>query len=225
MDINSKRIHLIAVVAATVLTAYACSTGYIAPGTEQFANIRRLAIVMGEEPDFTLIFHQTKSTAVPSILFGYLGHGIASIHYESMDSELAKIITSAPGLSCRLVYLESFCSILNDSRRFASVDVFNDQISSEKVKRYEAVIRFTISKWGVQLVDEGVVTLRPFTEIEAEMIRSSNNSVIWKERQMFVNKLGHTFEFYVENKMVLQEEIRETIVKVSQRMAQLILNP
>lgn len=222
MDINSKRIHLIAVVAATVLTAYACSTGYIAPSTEQFANIRRLAIVMGEEPDFTLIFHQTKSTAVESIPILY---AIAYIYYESMDSELAKIITPAPGFSCRLVYLESFCSILNDSRRFASVDVFNDQISSEKVKRYEAVIRFTISKWGVQLVDEGVVTLRPFIEIEAEMIRSSNNSVIWKERQMFVNKLGHTFEFYVENKMVLQEEIREATVKVSQRMAQLILNP
>ena len=122
MDINSKRIHLIAVVAATVLTAYACSTGYIAPSTEQFANIRRLAIVMGEEPDFTLIFHQTKSE---SILFL---HAIASIY----DSQLAKIITPAPGFSCRLVYLESFCSILNDSRRFASVNVFNDQISSER---------------------------------------------------------------------------------------------
>lgn len=198
----------------------------IRPTADNLDRLKKLAIVIPTEPDFTVIYHRAKATAAPGALFGLVGAAVASGYNESLDNKKTELIDPyLDKFSCRLIFVESVRKTLNDARRFTAIQVFDKEIKSKDVHQYDAVVTFSIQNWGLRLADRENDKMAAFIELEVKMIQTSDGRVIWDEREVVLGNGRHPFELYQEDKQLVQNDLEETVEEAGFRTANLLIYP
>lgn len=192
----------------------------ILPTVDNIDRIKKLAIFIPNEPDFTVIYDRTKATAAPAVFFGLVGAAVASAHNQSSDNQKAIVI--APHLenfSFRSTFIESLDKTLNNSGRFTEIQVFDKELKSTEAQNYDAIATFRIRNWGLRLANRENNQMSAFIELEIKMIQTRENKILWDEHEVVLGKSQNTFDSYKKDKDMTLNDIKETVEDTGFRMA------
>lgn len=219
----TKREMGLSCVVFSFLIAFVVSCGPVHKQVRLYDNInkvKKLAVVVPSEPEFTVIYERAKATAAPAALFGIIGATVASGYNQSQDNAKAKVLVPEPGgLSYRSIFLESLCKTLKDAGRFDEVKVFDKELDSEDISRHDAVVTFNMKYCGVRMANRETDQLASFIELEIMMIQTHDNQTLWDEHEVALGKGRHSFYSYKGNKELLQNDLKETAESAGFSMA------
>ncbi|HKZ57345.1 MAG TPA: hypothetical protein VJ024_06550 [Thermodesulfovibrionales bacterium] len=195
------------------------------PDHNNLDNVKKLAIVVPAEGEFTVFYERAKATATPAIMFGLIGVAVASAHNKSQDEALAKTIGShLDGFSCRSAFKESLLESLMNSGRFSDIQIFDKKLESGEISKYDAVITFHIPNWGIRIVERGKTELMSsFVEFETEMIEVRSSNIVWKEHDTVIGQSKRTLSSYQNEKESCRKDVQETAEDAGQRIANILI--
>lgn len=197
----------------------------VRPDNNNLGNVKKLAVVMPPEGDFTVFYERAKATATPALMFGLLGAAVASAHNKSQDEELSKaIVPHFAGFSSRSILEDSLRQALIDSGKFSEIQVFEKDLEPGEVSKFDAVLKLQIKGWGLRIVERGQQELMStFIELELKMIRSSTSQIIWDEHETVIGKNKRTLNSYQNEEEACTKDIRETVEDASLRVASILI--
>jgi len=197
----------------------------VRPDGNNLSSVKKLAIVVPAEGEFTVFYERAKATATPALMFGLIGASIASAHNKSEDEQLAKGMSNyLDGFSCRSVFKESLVKSLTESGLFSEIQVFDKEPDTAQLSKYDAVLIFEISNWGIRIVERGQTELMSsFVELEAKMVHSSTSNVIWDEHDTVLGQKKRTLGSYQNDKESCMKDIQEAAEDSGRRMANILI--
>ncbi|MGA3115370.1 MAG: hypothetical protein ABSF90_13180 [Syntrophobacteraceae bacterium] len=182
--------------------------------------IQKLAVVIPQEGEFTVIDERAKATATPAFLFGLTGAIVASAYNQHMDSEKAKAMSGQmTRLSCRSIFIESFQTALSEYNRFTDAVFLDHELKAEDVKSYDAVVSFEILSWGLRVVERSQGDLlKPFLEIHAQLVDAKGNK-LWDETDVLVGHGQSSLANYQYDHELFNKDMEEAIQDAGRKMA------
>lgn len=192
---------------------------------QDLTGIKKIAIFVEQKREFE-VFHWRAKTAygTASALGGFEGDAIAHGIDKGKDEKEAKpMLDSIKDISCSEAFIASLKAI-KDSNQFEKVDIKTGEAPKSE-DGYDAVIGFTINKWGIRLVERDAEKLAGFVELEVKMTKPKEKKPIWDERQVVVGSKKETIDAFTSNGKMLNEEVRAAIAKVGTQMSNTLLYP
>ena len=133
--------RLLAAVVSLTLMACGPIHSTLRPTTTSLTGVRRVAVIVTDDGEFTVIKERAKATATGAALFGIVGAVVSSAANQSMDSgEADKVRPGIAGFSPTPALRDSFVDTLKGSGR-VDVDVIDSERSLPATKEYDAVVR------------------------------------------------------------------------------------
>jgi hypothetical protein len=197
----------------------------VRPDSNNLGNVKKIAIVIPPEGEFTVFYERATATAAPAIMFGLVGAIVASAHNKYSDEALAKTIGNhMDGFSCRSVFKDSLIKSLIDSKRFSEVQVFDKELELGEISKYDGLLTFQIPNWGIRLVERGQnELLAAFVEIEAKMVLGTTSNVIWDEHDTVIGQNKRLLSLYQNEQELCRKDLYETAEDAGQRMANILI--
>jgi hypothetical protein len=113
---------------------------------------------------------------------------------------------------------------LMDSGRFSDIQVFDKELESSEMSKYDAVLTFHIPNWGIRIVERSQSELMSsFVEVDAKMVRISTPNVIWDEHNTVLGQNKRTLNSYQNEKEFCRKDIREAVEDAAQSMANILI--
>ncbi len=191
----------------------------IRPTPAEVGRIQRLAVVIHQEGQFTVIDNRAKATDTAVVLFGLTGALIASAYNQHADSEKAKSFSSQLTLSCKPLFLESFKNSLIEYNRFTDAVFLDQNPKPEEAGNYDAVVSFEILNWGLRVAERSQGDLlKPFMEIHAQLIDSKGKK-LWDEKDVVVGHGRQSLSSYQSDRELFKKDMEEGMQNAGRKMA------
>lgn len=193
----------------------------IRPSAEDMNHIRRLAVLVPAEGEFTVFDERAKATTAPAFMFGLIGAAVASAHNSHLDQEKASALSKdLRGLSCRSKFLDSFMKTLKENGRFTEIKLLSPETASKEATLYDAVATLKIDQWGIRLAERSQGDLmKPFLEIDAKLTLTANQQVLWEEKDVYAGHSAHPYSSYQHEAALLSNDMEEAIEDTGRRVA------
>lgn len=197
----------------------------VRPSSEEMSEVTKLAVVVPAEGSFTVINERAKATVAPVLMFGLVGAVVASAHNNQLDQEKADLLAkNIKELSCRSKFLESFLNTLKENGRFTDVKLLDQESMTEGATDYDAVATLKIDQWGLRLTERSQGDLmKPFVEVNAKLIRTANQQVLWDEQDVFAGRSGQSLSAYQHEADLLGKDMEEAISEAGRRVAMTLI--
>jgi hypothetical protein len=186
--------------------------------------IKKIAIVIEEKrPNFEVLHWRAKTAyGTASLLGGFEGDAIAHGIDKGKDANEASLMN--PGdIKCSAVFKESL-EPLNNSKRFEKVYIASGE-NKKGLSDYDAVLTFTVNRWGLRLVERENEKLAAFVELKAEMVKAGEKKPVWDERQVIVGNNRRTVAEFTADSNMLNSELKDTIKKAGVQMSNALIYP
>ncbi len=188
-------------------------------------SIKKVAVIVEEKrPDFE-VFHWRAKTAygTASLLGGFEGDAIAhGIDKDKDKKEAAPMLDSVKDISCSSLFTESLTP-LKDANQF-TIEM-KSETEEKGLSGYDAVLKFTIKRWGLRLVEREAERLAAFVELTVEMKKANEKKPIWNQRYVVVGSSKETVDVFTADTKMLNEQLQETIKKAGLQMSLAMLYP
>lgn len=193
------------------------------PDAEQLTTIQSLAVVVESDSQFEVIHSRATADAAGAALFGLVGAAIGSSIDKGEDEKRAEQVASAvEDLSCKSLFSKGL-SRLQENKRFQSVRIFTEGWNPDQAADYDAVVMFTIEKWGLRLIDQESNMVSGFLELDMKMQAGPDMKTIWDERHVLTGQGRKHFREYSANPELVKQEMSETLQQAGINMANLII--
>jgi len=185
--------------------------------------ITKIAIVIEQKrPAFEVLHWRAKTAYGISSLGGFAGDAIAHGIDKDKDSNEAALMN--PGdIQCSAIFKESL-EPLNNSKKFEKVYITSGE-NKKELSDYDAVLTFTINRWGLRLVERENEKLSAFVELKAEMVSAKEKKPVWDERQVIVGNKRQTVAEFTADSNMLNSELQDAIKKAGTQMSNALIYP
>jgi hypothetical protein len=199
------------------------------PTTAQMDQVRRLAVVVIPETEFTVIKERRGATAaaMSGMAFGVVGVLVAAGVHSGITTEKDK--AHAAGVSLHVTDLEPQ-RLLTDSliRTLASGDRFSDirvlpQAPVGDAREFDGVLVVKLPAWGLVVVARDPDLMSGFVELGVTM--TSGGSAILEETYTALGRDRHPLEMFKTDAALTRRELTETLRVAGQRLAYELLYP
>lgn len=212
-----------AVSVALLLVLASCGPVHenVKPTADAGAKVKRLAVVIPEEGEFTVYYERAKATATGAVLFGLIGAAVSSAHNQSLDNKKAEALrTGLTDVSCLGLFRDTLRKTLEDSKRFDDVRVFGKEPDSKERSQFDAVATFRIREWGFRLVERGPTDkVASFIDLEIRMVEPAGDKVLWDEHDTVIGKGKHLLSEFEGDPALCGREVAETAQNAGYKVA------
>lgn len=208
-----------------ILGAFGCGPAHkdIRLTQNEMQSIKKIAIAVKQKHNFEVIHSRATADGTAAVLFGLVGATIASGIDEGEDKDKAALMTNAiEDVCCPSIFIESL-SPLFETTRFDKVYILPDANQKASLSDYDAVVTFSIDRWGLRLIEHMADKLAAFVEMDAKMVRAKDKKTIWDQREVIIGERRENLEMYSTNGEMLRNELRETIKKAGFQMANALI--
>jgi len=182
-------------------------------------DVKKIAVVVQEKHGFEVIHSRAKANATAAALFGVAGAAIAGGIDEGKDKDMAATVAPAvKDMSCSAIFVESLVPLLK-SEKYEKVYIVPDANQKKDLSGYDAVVTFTIDKWGLRLVEREASNVAAFVELDIKMVKTKDSKTIWDQREVIVGDRREGFLMFSNNSELLRGELKETIKKAGFQMS------
>jgi len=218
--------YISAIVAILLLAACGFNTSYVRLTTEESDKIKKLAVIVEGNPEFSYIDESTKLNLGAAYVFGLLGYLAAHSADEAHDNEVAKSITPLEiELSGRNQLINNIVTDLENTNRYNIVKIFESTALIPKKNEFDAVAIFNINAWGARIHQGGTGKLIDFIDVSVKLKRFEDDKIIWNDKQVITIETRHSIEEYRNNNELVRKDMDEVIFKSAQRMTNMLVNP
>jgi hypothetical protein len=207
----------------TVLSGCGSAHKTVRPEQGQLNNVKTLAVVVDQDKEFELFYSRASADGTGAALFGVVGATVGASIDENEDKEKAKLMAPAiSNICCKSIFSEALLP-LQQNNRFEKVQIIKEGLNSDQFDGYDAVVFFTVKKWGLRLVEQRTDMVSGFIEIDVKMRTIPDNKTIWEERQVIAGRGRENLREYISNAELLQNELTQTIKDAGTRMSNLLI--
>jgi len=186
--------------------------------------VKKIAVVVEQKHNFEVIHSRaTTNIGAPLLLGGLAGVEIASGIDEGKDKNQTALMAKAiQDVCCPSLFIESL-SPLSEPTRFDKVYILPDANQKVSLSDYDAVVTFTIARWGLRLIERETDKVAAFVELDAKMVRTRDANTIWDQREVIIGDRRENLATYSADSNMLRNELRETIKKAGFQMSNALI--
>lgn len=208
---------------ALILALASCGPVHqnVKPTADAVGRMKRLAVVVPEEGEFTVYYERAKATATGVFMFGLVGAAVSSAYNQSLDNKKAESLRlGVAGVSCSGLFRDELRKTLVDSKRFDDVRIFDKAPDPKEMSNFDAVATFRIQQWGFRLVERGEMEkVASFIDLEIRMEKSGGGTALWDQHDTVIGKGKYLLSEFEGDPALCQREIAETAVGAGYKMA------
>jgi hypothetical protein len=185
----------------------------------EMQGIKKIAVIIEQKHNFEVIHSRAKANAGAAAMFGLVGAAVASGIDEGADKDkVAAVASAVQDVCCPAIFIGGLKPLL-ESTRFDKIYIVPDASQKVDLSDYDAVVTFTIDRWGLRLVERETESVSAFVEMDVKMVRAKDKKTIWDQREVIVGDRRENFMTYKTNGEMLRNELRDTIKKAGAQMA------
>ena len=211
-------------VLSLILAGCTTKTNYVAPQREAIGEINRLAIKVDEFPPFIFVDRANELKFLPYLIGGAAGGEIYRSFLKASDNQVRYEVKPDETLSPEVVFLNSLRNSLSqDEYNFEHVDIFEAQSSAFSETNYDAVTKFSISRWGiVTRTDSDYCTM--LVEASVNIQRIKDNTILVNDRMTVARETQKRKEYFIHNEEEVQSTFKAMFEEMGQRLGRLLKN-
>jgi len=195
------------------------------PKPSEVRALKKLAITIPREGEFTVINERAKATAVPAVLFGAIGAAVASSYNTSEDSKDAKVISLGIGdPNCRDLFRASLANTLEGAQGIQA-QIFDRALEPKEGSGFDGVLELDIHQCGFRLVDQNTQVLAAFIELGVTLELTTSNEKIWDDRESIVGMDRFYLSSLRDDPEMIRREFEDLLTDAGTRIANYILYP
>lgn len=195
------------------------------PPSEALSQINTLAIVVTSDKAFEVVKNRATADGTAGAMFGVAGVIIAAKSDENQDKELADALSGSLGeFDSQGVFIKSLSSELKNANltanRFTKINLIK---SAPADGEYDAVVTLDVTQWGLRLIERESELMAGFMDIDMKMKTTSDNKIIWNERQMIAGQGRNNIIHYKNETGLLQNEMKQTAADAASQISNLLI--
>jgi len=190
--------------------------------------VKKIAVVVEQKNDFEVIHYRaTTNYRVAYFAGGLAGDAIAhGVDKDKDKKEALPMIKAVEDVCCSSIFIESLAPLFEPNRTDRVYILTNTNPKQKtNLSEYDAVLTFTIDRWGLRLIELGTEKLAGFVKVYAKMVNTKDKKIIWKQKELIIGERRETVSTYTTNSEMLRNEMRETIKKTGFQMANALMFP
>lgn len=217
------KIHVI-ILSFALIMACAGADSYVPIDQNKLDHIKELIIFVELREELTLV-QKAQDFGVEEVAYSPAPFFASVIKnsYESVDAKKAKQIWSSHQMSCQQRFLESLQKSSKLYNRFNQIWFTENQADIEGHRDADAVLTLDVVEWGIKAVPKSKGRTRFFMDIRISLKDTSNNKLLWNDRQLVSLLKNNSINSYLDNIDLLENHILEVIKKSSKRIEQLLV--
>jgi hypothetical protein len=159
------------------------------PAAGPFETVRRVAVIVSGDSTFTVLEHSAEPGRTFDEIMKWnaslaLFRPLAELVHRGINwlLDLDRTSDTAPAeISPRSVVADAFARALQSSTEFDEIRVVAREPVGEDRRRLDAIVRVTVSDWGLVRVREGDPELYSgFADMRAQMVARGTGVVLWE---------------------------------------------
>jgi hypothetical protein len=224
----------VAVVLVLSLAAACAPVGQATrPSTSQMAGIRRLAVVVAPDSEFTVLKERrggAGGAAVAGAVGGLVGVLLAGAVHSGItaDKDRAHAAAVAPhvgGLAPPTILAASMLGALRASGAFTAVELLEQSPPAPDRSRFDGVLVVRLPAWGLVVVSDNPDRVSAFVELAVQMTPAEGGPTIWEESHTALGRERLPLETFKGDASLTRQELTATLETAGQRLAYELLYP
>lgn len=193
------------------------------PRVEVVRALKRVALVISKDGEFTVFDERARATGTPAVLFGLVGAAVASAANASADEESANSLAAfLEHAECRGRFQAAFERTLAESKRISAEP--KPDLVHAKQSGADAVVIFRIESCGFRLVSQESLEMAAFIDLSARL-ELSNGEVGWDDRETVIATTHTTLAGLKREPALARRLFEEVLDDAGRRMANNLLYP
>ena len=202
------------------------------PAARPFDNVRRVAVVVTGESQFTVLEHRAEPGRTfdrilawtPNPYKGWFQPFVELVHRGInwlLESDQAETTgRNLAGISPNAAVSIAFAETLAASEQFREIQMLEREPVGDDRRRLDAIVRVTVPTWGIVRVREGDPDLvSGFADVRAEMMIRGTGVVVWQKSEDVTDPERFPLATLKKDPEFARHHLLDVLTRAGQRLA------